>query len=52
MKCAKVRYRNNLDARIALAKLRAQDKSGHTERRAYRCPECKAWHLTSKGKRT
>lgn len=43
-----MRYYDKLDALIALAKLRRQDKPGHTECRAYRCPKCKGWHLTSR----
>lgn len=45
--CEKVRYRDRVAALLALAKIYQQDKAGHTERRAYRCPKCKGWHLTS-----
>ena len=27
------------------------DQEARDERRAYRCPECRAWHLTSQPKR-
>ena len=47
VKCFKVRYRDRVAAALALAKIQRQGKSGHTERRAYRCPNCKGWHLTS-----
>lgn len=46
MSCRKVRYRNELDARVALALM--PDKVKRREVRAYRCPDCKRWHLTSK----
>lgn len=45
--CWKVRYRDAISAKLALATLQLKDKAGHTERRAYRCPKCKGWHLTS-----
>lgn len=36
-------------AKRALAKLEQSDRRGpKRERRAYRCPACKGWHLTSK----
>ncbi|WP_186343712.1 hypothetical protein [Streptomyces sp. CFMR 7] len=41
----KRRYRNRLDARIALANTRRRD---HGEKRVYQCPGCHGWHLTSK----
>lgn len=40
----KVRYRTELDALIVLSERAAKDKG---EVRAYRCPACKGWHLTS-----
>lgn len=51
-RCAKRRYRDQIDASLALAVLVRQDKEGHTERRAYKCPRCFGWHLTSQEKRT
>lgn len=45
--CSKVRYRDRIAALLALAKLEHDDKPGHDERRAYRCPKCRGWHLTS-----
>lgn len=52
-KCVKIRYRDEIAAKLALAKLGRQDKPGHTEARAYPCPACRGWHLTSqkRGKR-
>ena len=47
MTCTKKRYRDEIAAKLAVAKLRNQDKPGHPERRAYRCPACRGWHLTS-----
>ena len=58
MKCAKVRYRTEIDAKIALSNTaytagqRSDEK--RKEARVYRCPKCAGWHLTSepkKGKR-
>jgi hypothetical protein len=46
-KCAKVGY-SEINAKIALSRLIHQDKEGHTEKRAYRCPKCRRWHLTSR----
>lgn len=52
MICQKVRYRDHLAAKIALASTFRPDKPARrNEVRAYRCPVCKGWHLTSKGKR-
>ncbi len=47
MRCSKVRYRDQIAAGLALDTLRREDKPGHTEARAYRCPLCGGWHLTS-----
>lgn len=46
MSCStgKIRYRDRLGAQIALAGTRRKDRS---EARAYRCPDCRGWHLTS-----
>jgi hypothetical protein len=44
----KIRYRDELAARIALAKLQRADRG---QRRAYRCPPCRGWHLTSMGEK-
>jgi hypothetical protein len=33
---------------MALADASHSTKSGREESRAYRCPECRGWHLTSK----
>lgn len=54
--CPKVRYRDELAAKIALASTAAQanrrSDEKRQERRAYRCPRCKGWHLTSQPPRT
>lgn len=52
-RCAKVRYRTELDAKIALANTQHRDnpKRAKTEKRAYWCHICHAYHLTSKGRR-
>ena len=46
----KVRYRDELAARMALAKTRspARRNSSRDEASVYRCPSCGGWHLTSK----
>ena len=46
--CSKVRYRDKLSAKIALATARNGRSSRREERRYYRCPDCLGWHLTSK----
>ena len=53
MTCRKIRYRDEIAANLALAKLQRQGKAGHDETRAYRCEKCGGWHLTSqkRGKR-
>lgn len=48
MKCRKIRYRDRLGALMALASTQRARSSGREERRAYRCPDCKGWHLTSR----
>lgn len=52
--CAKVRYRDEIAAQLALATVARQDKTARpkTERRAYRCPKCTGWHLTSRKTKT
>lgn len=40
----KVRYRNLLDAKIAL--MRIDRGSNDQERSYYECPRCHGWHLT------
>lgn len=51
-RCAKKRYRQRGDALIALWKcgLKAErdlKSDKRQERRAYQCPHCGGWHLTS-----
>lgn len=45
MSCTKVRYSNHALALAALAKVK--EKSTRHEQRAYLCPWCHCWHLTS-----
>lgn len=47
--CGKRRYRDRLAALIALAEVVFVDAPGRPkhEVRAYRCPACRGWHLTS-----
>lgn len=49
----KRRYRDRIGALVALATVQRRDDPHRpkTERRAYRCPQCGGWHLTSKGKK-
>lgn len=48
--CSKRRYRSEIDAKIALAKIQWQDKSRREkiETRVYKCPKCRGFHLTSR----
>ena len=50
--CAKFRYRDEIAAKVALARAQRKDgsKRPKTEKRAYKCPKCRGWHLTSKEK--
>ena len=43
----KIRYRTKLDAKLALASTQRSRNPRREERRYYRCPACKGWHLTS-----
>ena len=47
----KAKYRDEVAAKVALAKVQRQDKAHRpkTEQRAYRCG--RHWHLTSKARR-
>lgn len=47
--CGKVRYRDKLAAKLALASAtwKGSGRRVKTERRAYRCLTCRGWHLTS-----
>lgn len=52
LRCAatgKVRHRDLLEAKLVLARKQRQGSGNRpkTERRAYRCPHCHYWHLTS-----
>lgn len=51
-KTGKRRYRDRLTALMKLATAQRADGSGRTgmEKRAYRCPDCHGWHLTSRKK--
>lgn len=49
MTCQKVRYRDRVAALLALASTgRADQRRDKNEKRAYRCPRCNGWHLTSR----
>lgn len=48
MTCAKVRYRDELGARIALASTHRSNDPRREECRYYRCPFCHGYHLTSR----
>ncbi len=47
----KVQYFAQTDAELALAGIDRTDPRRH-EQRAYRCPSCDGWHLTSRNRRT
>ena len=48
-RCRKHRYPDETSARLALATIIRKDKTHRpkTEARAYRCPRCRGYHLTS-----
>lgn len=49
--CAKRRFRDEISAKLALADIQRRGKDSQRpkdERRAYRCPRCRGWHLTSR----
>lgn len=50
VRCKKRRYRDELDAKIALSviDMRSRRRKRAGERRAYLCPLCGGWHLTSR----
>ena len=46
--CAKFRYRDRVSALLALSETGRKDsRRPKDEKRAYECPACKGWHLTS-----
>jgi hypothetical protein len=48
--CGKVRYRDELGARVALSTARESGARGNErrrEQRVYRCNICRGWHLTA-----
>lgn len=47
----KLRYRDRIAALLTLDRLDNLDPA-RREKRAYRCPLCRGWHLTSKPKGT
>jgi hypothetical protein len=50
--CAKIRYRDRISAKLALAAMGRNDqRRPKSEQRAYRCPDCHGWHLTSQARR-
>ena len=48
-RCRKHRYPDETSARLALATITREDRTDRpkTEARAYRCPRCHGYHLTS-----
>ena len=52
-RCGKRKYRDRISALLALASTTQNRKArGKDETRAYHCPICKGWHLTSQPLRT
>ncbi len=47
----KVIYGSRLSALFALVQIQRQDDPQHREKRVYRCPVCRRWHLTSQERR-
>ncbi|MFC9086330.1 hypothetical protein [Nocardiopsis dassonvillei] len=47
--CGKRWFKDQVSAQLALATIRryGRDRSNRMPRRAYECPSCKGWHLTS-----
>lgn len=45
----KIRYRTHLDAKLALLRTtrNTDSRRAKDEKRAYSCPDCRGWHLTS-----
>jgi hypothetical protein len=49
MACKKIRYRDRVAALLALASTgRRHERRHKEEKRAYHCPACRGWHLTSR----
>lgn len=50
----KVRYRDEIAAKLALASVQHKDGSrrSKSEKRLYHCPCCNGWHLTAKPRET
>jgi hypothetical protein len=46
----KRRYRDEIAAKFALSQIARVDSSNRpkSECRAYRCPDCRGWHLTAR----
>lgn len=49
-KCKKFRYRNEIAAKLAMAKIESHSTELKLPIRAYRCPICYKWHLTSQSR--
>ncbi|WP_306369114.1 hypothetical protein [Nocardiopsis sp. CC223A] len=51
--CGKRWFKDRISAELALAAIRhhGRDRSDRMPRRAYECPDCRGWHLTSKPER-
>jgi len=52
MRChtGKARFRHKMTALLALVRIQQEgpkEPGGDIPRRAYRCPHCRGWHLTS-----
>lgn len=49
--CKKTRYSSEVFAMLDIARIRSKSNRDKVPVRAYKCPECKYWHLTSKHSR-
>ncbi|CAB4194592.1 hypothetical protein UFOVP1264_47 [uncultured Caudovirales phage] len=50
MSCSKIRYKDEISAKIALSNTGKNDhRREKSEVRLYKCHKCKGFHLTSKG---
>ena len=48
----KLRYRDRLEAQLALLRVSTDDDPRRKEKRSYQCPHCHGWHLTSQARPT
>ncbi|WP_327335177.1 hypothetical protein [Streptomyces anulatus] len=47
----KQRFRDDFEAKLALLRVTTSNSPRRQEKRAYHCPHCHGWHLTSQAKK-